>query len=131
MFNNNNNLQKKNNNEYEEEYEFIEVNAATGDQYRKFGKIRSKNGQITSEMVNKFHDESTKEAREWKRDNPGVRTITFRDLQDENGKQVIKLLPTGDLIFPSEHRVAVYGEDGNQIVGEENIRREIEKREAE
>ena len=82
-------------------------------------------------MVNKFHDESAKEAREWKSNNPGVRSITFRDLQDENGKQVIKLLPTGDLIFPSEHRVAVYDENGNQIVGEENIRREIEKREAE
>jgi len=76
MFNNNknskdSNLQKKptnpvsvNNNEYEEEYEFIQVNAATGKQYRKFANIRSKNGQITPEMVNKFHDESTKEAQQ-------------------------------------------------------------------
>lgn len=139
MFNNNtnkSNLQKKpnnqvniNNNEYEEEYEFIQVNVATGDQYRKFANIRSKNGQITSEMVNKFHDESTEEAQQWKKNNPGVKSITFRGIQDESGKQVIKVLPT-ELIFPSGQRVKIYDENGNQIVGEENIRREIEKREA-
>src|SRR5438045_783491 len=141
MFNNNknnkdSNLQKKpanqvgiNNNEYEEEYEFIQVNVATGDQYRKFANIRSKNGQITSDMVNEFHDESTKEAQQWKRSNPGVASITFRDMRDESGKQVIKVLPT-ELIFPSGQRVKIYDENGNQIVGEENIRREIEKREA-
>lgn len=141
MFNRNKNnknseLEKKptnpvgiNNNEYEEEYEFIQVNVATGDQYRKFANICSKNGQITSEMVNKFHDESTREAQQWKKNNPEVRSITFRDMQDESGKQVIKVLPT-ELIFPSGQRVKIYDENGNQIVGEENIRREIEKREA-
>jgi len=127
---NNNNLQKQNNNEYEEEYEFIEVNAATGDQYRKFAKIRSVGGQITSEVVNKFHDESVKEAQRWRLDNPGVRSITFRDIWDENGNQVIKLLPA-ELIFPSGYRVKVFDVNGNEIFGEENIRREIEKREAE
>jgi len=82
MKNNNNNLQKKSN-EYEEEYEFIEVNAATGEQYKKIAKIRSVGGRITPEMVRKFHNESAKEALQWKLNNPEVSDITFREVWDE------------------------------------------------
>jgi hypothetical protein len=57
----NNETQKKN---YEQDYEFIQVNAATGEQFRKVSTLRSEEGSISPEMVRKFHDESSKEARQ-------------------------------------------------------------------
>ncbi|WNE40454.1 MAG: hypothetical protein GBAus27B_000521 [Mycoplasmataceae bacterium] len=42
------------------------------------------------------------------------------------GNQVIKFTPTTELIFPS--RVPIFDENGDEIVGEENIRTEIERR---
>jgi len=117
-------------NDFFQDYEFIAVNAATGDQFRKVASLHSTTGSVTAEQVKKFHDESTKEAREWRKNNPG-KSVAFRTLQDKNGKQVIKSLPVGELIFPSQYRAKVYDQNGNLIVDEEDIRKEIEKRELE
>src|SRR4051794_20543680 len=98
FLNNNKEVETKSN-DFFQDYEFIAVNAATGDQFRKVASLHS----VTAEKIKKFHDESTKEAREWRKNNPG-KSIAFRTSQDESGKQVIKILPTGELIFPSQYR---------------------------
>ncbi|MEG7979209.1 MAG: hypothetical protein NY202_04930 [Mollicutes bacterium UO1] len=49
--------------------------------------------------------------------------------QEVGGNQIIRFTPTTELIFPN--RVPIFDEGGEQIVGEENIRREIERRTAE
>ena len=126
--NNNSKINEVKKKPFERDYEFIQVNAATGEQFRKVETLRSENGSITPEMVRNFHDESAKEARQWRRDNPG-KSISFRTIMDENGKQVIKLDDKNELIFPAGYRVKLYDENGNQIVGIDNVRREINRRE--
>jgi len=123
---NNKELNKK----YEKEYEFITVNFATGDQFKKIATLRSENGPITLEQVNKFYDEAAREAREWRKNYPGE-AVTIRVLENKDGeqKQVIETTPKNDLIC-NNFRSRIYDQNGKQIVGEENIRKEIERRQA-
>jgi len=126
-----NNKELSNNKKYEKEYEFVTVNFSTGDQFRKIATLRSENGPITFEQVRKFYDESAAEEREWRKNHPGE-SVTIRISEDENGgqKQIIETTPKKDLIC-SNFRIKVYDKKtGKEIVGEENIRKEIERREA-
>jgi len=118
--------------EYKEEYETIIVNAATGDQRRIIYDIDSQAGQITNEKVKEFHDKAVKTLNQWKINNSGVRNVTLRILQDvTSGNSEIINLPQSELIFPDGRRARIYDKHGQVVVGEENIRREIERREEE
>jgi len=54
--------------------------------------------------------------------------ISAVSYENEGGNQVIKFTPTTELIFPD--RVPIYDENNKRIVGEENIRAEVKRREA-
>lgn len=125
-----NNKELINNKKYKKEYEFITVNFATGDQFKKIATLCSENGPITLEQANKFYDEAAQEAQEWQEGHPGE-SVVIRDLEGEDGKrkQIIETTPKSDLIFPSGFRSRIYDQNGKQIVGKENIRKEIKRRE--
>lgn len=117
----------------EKEYKFIEVNFITGDQFIKTSFLRSKDGTgtVNAERVKKFYDEAEEEAREWRKNHPGE-SVTIRVLEGEDGeqKQIIEAVPKNDLICPSPFRRIYDPKTGEQIVGEENIRKEVNRREA-
>jgi len=116
----------------EREYKFIEVSFITGDQFIKTAFLRSKDGTgtVTPERVKKFYDEAEEEAREWRKNHPGE-SVTIRVLEDEGGEQIIESTPKNDLIYPNGFQRRIYDPDtGKQIVGEENIRKEVNRREA-
>ena len=117
----------------EKEYKLVKVNFATGDQFTKIAFLRSKDGTgtVTPEQVKEFYDEAEKESKEWWKNHPGE-PVTIKIVEGEDGKQkqVIKVVPKNDLICPSNFRVRIYDQNGKQIVGEKNIRREIERRRA-
>src|SRR4051794_10574907 len=129
MLNNNKENKNKdleiNSNSFSRDCDYITVNFATGDQFRKITTLHSKETPITPEQVKKFYDEAKKEAQEWQKNHPGE-SVTIRVLQGEDDKQVIKVTPTNDLICPSNFRTRIYDtKTGKQIIGEENIRKEI------
>jgi|GEM_PF-3718494 len=69
-----------------------------------------------------------KEAERLQTEHP-YQTISAVSYQDIGGNQIIKFTPTTELIFPS--RVPIFDEKGKEIVGENNIRAEIKRREEE
>ncbi|RHZ35221.1 hypothetical protein [endosymbiont GvMRE of Glomus versiforme] len=112
---------------YNKEAEVIHGNAATGEQYSVKRVIYSE-VPITLEMVKLHWDEMSEEAENLRKQHPW-QVISAIDYQDIGGNQIIKFTPTTELIFPS--RVPIFDEKGKQIVGEKNIRAEIEKRQEE
>ena len=131
MLNNENNNKKleTKSNEFTRDCNYMEVNFATGDQFRKIATLRSKDGPITTEQANEFYDEAEREAREWWKNHPRE-SVTIRILEGEDGgqKQIIETTPKKDLIC-GNFRTRIYDQKGKQIVGEENIRKEIKRRE--
>jgi len=121
---------KTNSNEFTRDCNYLAINFATGDQFRKIATLHSKDSPITAEQVKEFYDEAAKEGREWRKNHPGE-SVTIRVLESEDGeqKQIIEAAPKNDLIRPSSFRSRIYDQNGKQIVGEENIRKEIERRE--
>ena len=120
-----------NHSEFTRDCDYLAINFATGDQFKKIATLRSKVGPITAERVKEFYDEAAKEGREWRKNHPGE-SVTIRILENEDGeqKQIIEAAPKNDLICPSNFRSRIYDlNTGKQIVGEENIRKEIERRE--
>jgi len=71
-----------------------------------------------------------KNAENGKKNHPGE-SVTIRVLEGEDGeqKQIIEVAPKNDLVCPSDFRARIYDQNGKQIVGEKNIRKEIERRE--
>jgi len=59
---------------------------------------------------------------------PG-QVVSAISYQEIGGNQVIKFTPTTELIFPGG--VPIFDEEGNQIIGKEDIRAEIERRKEE
>lgn len=128
--NNKENRELVNNKEHEKKCEFVGISFSTGDQFRKVATLRSKDGPVTEEQVRKFHEESEKEANEWWKNHPGE-PVTIRVLENEAGeqKQIVEVFHKKDLIALGDFRARIYDiNTGEQIVGEENIRKEIERR---
>ena len=118
--------------EFTYDCDFIRVNFATGEQFRKIATLRSKDGPVTPERVKEFYDEAEKEYREWWKNHP-FESVTIRNLEDENDgqNQIIETVPENDLICPSGFRARIYDpKTGKQIVGKENVRKEIDRRKA-
>ncbi|CAG8805329.1 23508_t:CDS:2, partial [Racocetra persica] len=69
--------------------------------------------------------EMDREAEKLKRAYPG-QVISAINYQDESGNQIIRFTPEKEVIFPVG--VPIYDENGNQIIGLDNIRAEIERR---
>jgi len=112
---------------YSREAEVIHGNAATGEQYSLKRNIYSA-VPITPEMAKLHWDEMDKEIEKLEAQYPG-QVVSAISYQDIGGNQVIKFTPTTELIFPSG--VPIFDEKGNQIVGKDNIRAEIERRKEE
>ena len=70
------------------------------------------------------------EAKEWLDNNPG-QSANFITSQGVDGNEITRVIPTKDLIFSGSNLVAVYDKNGNQIVGKENIIKEVQRRRAE
>lgn len=125
-----NNKTKNDSNGFSQEINYVEINFATGDQFKKIDTLYSENGPVTKDQIIKFRDEASKEARKWFKNHPR-KSVAIRILRDEDGnqKQVIEAIPKKDLICPSNFRTRIYDQQsGKLIVGEENIRAEIERR---
>src|SRR4051812_3180118 len=88
-----------NSNEFTRDCDYIDVNFATGDQFRKIATLRSKDGPVTTEQVKDFYDEAEKEANEWLKNHPRE-SVTIRVLENKDGeqKQIIETTPKSDLI---------------------------------
>lgn len=72
-----------------------------------------------------------REAKQWLENNPG-QSANFITSQDTGGNEIIQVVPAKDLIFSGSNLVAIYDEKtGKQIVGQENIIKEVRRRRAE
>jgi len=112
---------------YVENLEHIRGNAATGEQLHSARVFRTEKPMTFQEM--KVHwDEMNREAKEWLDKNPG-QSANFLISRDGSGNEIIKVVPAKDLIFSGSHLVAIYDEKtGKQIVGKENIIKEVQRR---
>jgi len=112
---------------YNETLEHIRGNAATGEQVHSVRGYQTDKPMTFEEM--KVHwDEMNLEAKEWLDKNPG-QAANFITSQDTNGNEILRIVPAKDLVFSGSNLVAVYDEKtGNQIVGRDNIIREIQRR---
>lgn len=135
--NNNNKLQKSRygykideQGKYVENLEHIRGNAATGEQVHSARTFRLDRPMTFEEM--KIHwDEMNREAKQWLENNPG-QSANFITSQDTGGNEIIQVVPAKDLIFSGSNLVAIYDEKtGKQIVGQENIIKEVRRRRAE
>jgi hypothetical protein len=114
---------------YVENLEHIRGNAAIGEQVHSARTFKTDEPMTFEEM--KVHwDEMNREAKEWLDNNPG-QSANFLTSQGVDGNEITRVIPTKDLIFSGSDLVAVYDENGNQIVGKENIIREVQRRRAE
>jgi len=130
MVKNNNNKEiknKKSNNNWDWDAEVIHGNAALGEQVHVKRKVRS-DGPITREMRENHWKEMDHEAEQIRNNYSGQ---AIESSLDDGGNKIIRLIPESQLIFLTDARVPVYDENGNKIIGQENIRGEIAKRRAE
>lgn len=118
------NKNQVNSDNYSWDAEVIHGNAATGEQVWVNRKVQSAT-QITYEEMKKNWEEMDKEAGKLQAEHPG-QVISAISYQDEIGNQVIRFTPNKELIFPVG--VPIYDENGNKIIGLDNIRAEIGKR---
>lgn len=113
---------------YVETLEHIRGNAAIGEQVHSARTFKTDKPMTFEEM--KLHwDEMNREAKEWLETNPG-QSANFITSQDTNGNEILRVVPAKDLIFSGSNLVAVYDENGNKIVGKDNIIREVQQRRA-
>jgi len=114
---------------YVENLEHIRGNAAIGEQVHSVRTFKTDEPMTFEEM--KVHwDEMNREAKEWLDNNPG-QSANFLTSRGVDGNEITRVIPTKDLIFSGSNLVAVYDENGNKIVGKENIIREVQRRRAE
>jgi len=124
MTKNKNKKLQGNSNNYNWDAEVICGNAATGEQYSVKRNVRT-NSPVTREEMEKHWKEMDKEAEKLRNSYPD-QVASVISYQDETGNQVIRFTPTSELIFPAG--VPIYDEWGREIIGRDNIKKEVEKR---